>query len=285
MPHRTPSRPVSPWHPHAFVGGRGGEAGRPHGSGCNGLPDQSGMPVALLDVRPLAEYPGRYGPRGRDRRAGPVRPGPFALVPDDQGGIDTLQLGEFFDPRAIPPAEYPAVAGLAAPFSRIVAESHPTLIGSRCLAFGDLLSTRLEVAMGLETSHPEILARLNRRMTLDSFRRAADVLKARDIDLRVFILIRPPWLSEAEGFDRARRSLDFAIDCGASVCSLVPTAPATARWTLWPRPAHLLPRRRRRSKPRLNTASHRAPVGSSPTTGNSPRRSMPRLFGPSDRST
>src|SRR5262249_36758900 len=32
-----------------------------------------------------------------------------------------------------------------------------------------------------------------------------------------------PWLSEAEGLEWAKRSLDFAFECGASVCSLIPT--------------------------------------------------------------
>ncbi len=77
--------------------------------------------------------------------------------------------------------------------------------------------------MGLETVHPEVLARLNKGMTLDQFRRAADFLNDAGIDLRVFILVRPPWLSEQEGVEWAKRSLDFAFDCGATVCSLIPT--------------------------------------------------------------
>lgn len=82
---------------------------------------------------------------------------------------------------------------------------------------------RLEVAIGLETAHPEILPRLNKRMTLDQFRQAAAFLRREEIDLRVFLLVRPPWLSEAEGVAWGRRSLDFAWECGASVCSLIPT--------------------------------------------------------------
>jgi hypothetical protein len=85
------------------------------------------------------------------------------------------------------------------------------------------LGSRLEVAMGLETVHREVLERLNKRMTLDQFRRAAEFLAREEIGLRVFILVRPPWLSEEEGLEWARRSLDFAFGCGASVCSLIPT--------------------------------------------------------------
>ena len=35
-----------------------------------------------------------------------------------------------------------------------------------------MLRGQLEVALGLETVHPEVLARLNKQMTLDDFARA-----------------------------------------------------------------------------------------------------------------
>jgi uncharacterized Fe-S cluster-containing MiaB family protein len=84
---------------------------------------------------------------------------------------------------------------------------------------------RLEVAMGLETVHPEVLPRLNKRMTLAQFAAAASLLRREAIDLRVFVLVRPPWLTDAEGIEWACRSLDFAWECGATVCSLIPTRP------------------------------------------------------------
>ena len=140
-----------------------------------------------------------------------------------KANLKLYNAGSFFDPRAIPVGEYPSIARLAAPFGRVVVECHPALVGPRCLEFRDLIPGRLEVAMGLETVHPEVLDRLNKRMTLDMFRRAADFLKKEQIDLRVFILVRPPWLSEREGLEWAKRSLDFAFDCGARVCSLIPT--------------------------------------------------------------
>ena len=82
---------------------------------------------------------------------------------------------------------------------------------------------KLEVAMGLETAHPQVLEKLNKRMTLDQFRRAADFLRENDIALRVFVLVKPPFLDEAEALHWAKRSMDFAFDCGAAVVSLIPT--------------------------------------------------------------
>ncbi len=98
--------------------------------------------------------------------------------------------------------------------------------GERWIRFAHLLEqrgVRLEVALGLETAHSEVLERLNKRMTLQQFRTAAKRLDEAGCDLRVFLLVRPPWLTEAEGVEWGCRSLDFAFDCGASVCSLCPT--------------------------------------------------------------
>jgi radical SAM enzyme (TIGR01210 family) len=139
--------------------------------------------------------------------------------------LKLYNAGSFFDPLAIPVDEYPAIARLAAPFDRTIVECHPALVGPRCTEFRDLLTGRLEVALGLETVHPEVLERLNKRMTLEQFRRAAEFLHDERIDLRVFILVRPPWLSEEEGIEWAKRSLDFAFDCRANVCALIPTRP------------------------------------------------------------
>ena len=77
--------------------------------------------------------------------------------------------------------------------------------------------------MGLETVHPEVLPKLNKRMTLEQFSRSAGFLRQHDIALRVFVLVKPPFLDEAEALEWAGRSVDFAFDCGASVVSLIPT--------------------------------------------------------------
>jgi radical SAM enzyme (TIGR01210 family) len=137
--------------------------------------------------------------------------------------IKLYNSGSFFDPRAIPVADYSAIARQLDRFERVVVESHPALIGDRCFRFRDLISGRLEVAMGLETVHPEVLRSLNKGMTLEQFSAAATALLQNGIDLRAFILVKPPSLSEAEAVYWAERSLDFAYSCGAVAASLIPT--------------------------------------------------------------
>jgi archaeosine synthase beta-subunit len=131
--------------------------------------------------------------------------------------------GSFFDPRAIPPQEHGEIAERANQFERLIIENHPALVGDACLRFGDRLQTQLEVAMGLETAHPGVLARLNKRMTLEHFSRAANFLHGNGIDLRVFLLVQPPYMPASEALAWTKRSLDFAMECGATAVVLIPT--------------------------------------------------------------
>jgi hypothetical protein len=137
--------------------------------------------------------------------------------------IKLYNSGSFFDARAIPPEDYPAIAERTNAFERVIVECHPALVGETCIRFGSLLAGKLEVAMGLETVHPEVLPRLNKRMTLEMFESAARFLCENNIDLRAFILVKPPFLREEEAVEWAVRSLEFAFACGATAATLIPT--------------------------------------------------------------
>jgi radical SAM enzyme (TIGR01210 family) len=137
--------------------------------------------------------------------------------------IKLYNSGSFFDPKAIPFEDYAAIAKRVAGFERVIVECHPALVSESSIHFRDLLSQRLEVAMGLETAHPEILERLNKRMSLAQFTQAAQFLRENDMDLRVFILVKPPFMQEEEVVEWATRSLEFAFDCGATAATLIPT--------------------------------------------------------------
>jgi radical SAM enzyme (TIGR01210 family) len=137
--------------------------------------------------------------------------------------IKLYNAGSFFDPGAIPPEDYREIASEIAGFGRTIVECHPAFVGKRTLQFQKMLGGKLEVAIGLETVHAETLDRLNKRFTLDDFSRAARFLRENSIDLRVFLLLRPPFMSELEGLHWAKRSLEAAFDVDASVCCVIPT--------------------------------------------------------------
>lgn len=137
--------------------------------------------------------------------------------------IKLYNSGSFLDPRAIPAEDYAAIAELLQAFDRVIVESHPAFVGPRCVEFRNLLAGKLEIAMGLETAHPAVLDKLNKRMTLEQFAAAGSFLQANGMDLRVFILVQPPFMKPEEALQWAQRSLDFAFNCGATAATLLPT--------------------------------------------------------------
>jgi hypothetical protein len=136
--------------------------------------------------------------------------------------LKLFNSGSFFDPGAIPLADYPEISSLAEEFSRVLVESSTSFLGDNVLAFKDMLSADLQVAMGLEIAHPQVLKSLNKEMTLDDFERGVEFLGKNDISTRAFILLRPPFLTEEEGLEWACRSIDFAFQVGVEVCSVIP---------------------------------------------------------------
>jgi len=137
--------------------------------------------------------------------------------------VKLYNSGSFFDPRAVPPADHGEIARLLDRFERVIVESHPALIGESCARFRDLLAGDLEVAMGLETAHPEALAKLNKRMTVDDFLNAAERLDRFGVSLRVFVLLGVPFLTPQESSEWCRRSIEVAFDAGATAVSIIPT--------------------------------------------------------------
>jgi len=137
--------------------------------------------------------------------------------------IKLYNSGSFFDPRAIPPGDYEAIATRLRDFARVIVESHPAFVGEACVHFHDLVGGRMEVAMGLETVQLEVLEKLNKRMTMGEYAEASHFLRKNEIDVRAFILVQPPFMRPEEALHWAQRSLDFAFECGVTAATLIPT--------------------------------------------------------------
>ena len=145
--------------------------------------------------------------------------------------VKLYNAGSFFDPRAVPEGDYGGLAHAIRGFSRVIVESHPSLVGTRlrrwrealARAAGDERVPAVEVAMGLETAHPVALARMHKRVTIDDFARAAERIRLEGAALRVFLLVGVPFVHRDEQLEWVRRSVACGFACGASVVSLIPT--------------------------------------------------------------
>jgi hypothetical protein len=136
--------------------------------------------------------------------------------------LKLYNASNFFDRRAVPADDVPAIAELARSFSGVTVESHANTIGDLTLEFAQAIPGRLEVAMGLETIHPGAIDHLNKRLELTRFEKAARFLADHSIDLRVFVLLGSPHVPADESVEWTVRSAQYAARHGASVVSLIP---------------------------------------------------------------
>jgi radical SAM enzyme (TIGR01210 family) len=140
--------------------------------------------------------------------------------------IKLYNSGNFFDTKAISPQEYPAISHRLTHYKRVVVENHPKLCNNHCLEFNDQLDGQLEVAMGLETIHPDVLPKLNKQLTPEDFKKAAAFLTGHAIDVRAFVLLNPPYLTQPqESIEWTLKTVRFAFESGATRCSVIPVRP------------------------------------------------------------
>ncbi|MBY0228910.1 MAG: hypothetical protein K2W96_06510 [Gemmataceae bacterium] len=131
--------------------------------------------------------------------------------------------GNFFDAQAVPSADLPLIAERVKHLETVIIECHPKLVGDKALSFAQSLEGTLDIAMGLETIDPRVLPRLNKRMTLDDYRKAVAFCRGHGMHVRAFILVRAPSHTEEEGRHWAIASIEWAQSVGVECCVAIPT--------------------------------------------------------------
>ena len=134
--------------------------------------------------------------------------------------IKLYNASNWFDPRAVPPSDWPAIAKRLQPFERVVVENHPKLCHDAAVQFRDVLKRPLEVAIGLECLDPHVLPKLRKSMTLDDVTAAMKQLRRWGVTIRAFVLTPPPLPPKHD--DAVLRTVRFAFENGAEVVSLLP---------------------------------------------------------------
>ena len=140
-----------------------------------------------------------------------------------QRWIKLYNASNFFAPYNVPTEDLPEIAERVAHFDRVVVENHPKLTSPRVAQFAKRLQGRLEVAMGLETVEPAILRGLNKRLTVEDVRAATAQLTEMGVDIRLFVLLRPPGLSESAGIEWCLATIDCARQWGVRHVTIIPT--------------------------------------------------------------
>ncbi len=159
----------------------------------------------------------------------PVGAIPFQLAkvlklepPNRRRWLKLYNASNFFDPRSIPIEDLKAIADHCSPFERVIVENHPRFCDDRMAAFSSSIPGQLEVAMGLETIHPNAIEIMNKGMKLADFDRAVEKCLSLRIDVRAFVLLHPPGVDRNESVEWTLRTVAYAIERKVRHVSIIP---------------------------------------------------------------
>lgn len=148
--------------------------------------------------------------------------------------------GSFFAPREIPREVQADIARLVAAsgVKRLVVESLPQFITEQALApFAHALGpVRLEIGIGLQSADDlvrEVL--VNTRISRVSFERALAVMGRYGAEPKVYLMVKPPFLTDGEAVTDVLDSAAYLTGLGVRGVTLCPTRVSrnTVAWELW----------------------------------------------------
>lgn len=153
--------------------------------------------------------------------------------------IKLYNSGNFFDKRAVPEKELHDIAKLLDNYSEVIVENHPKIRIESAPDFSRIIAGRLEIAMGLETVHPELFKFLNKGMEIEDFRKASNFLKTENIAVRAFVITGLPFLNADENVKWTLKTIDYAFSSGSSVCSIIPLRSSSGFMKLLEKDGHI----------------------------------------------
>ncbi len=146
----------------------------------------------------------------------------LAELPEPVDRVKLYNASNFFDARAVPRGDDEEILRLLEEVPAVTVECHPRLIGGRCLSFAERAPFELEVAIGVETTHPAAHPRLNKGCSLEETWQATARLAEAGLPWRAFLLVGVPFVPLADQVEWVLQSAREAVAHGARVVSLIP---------------------------------------------------------------
>ena len=136
--------------------------------------------------------------------------------------VDFLKVytsGSFLDEREIPAETADIIIrDVSDRGARLLFESRPEFVTERALDRVAAIADKLEVALGLESANDRILKySINKGFTVSDYDEAASSLRRRNIDVRTYVLLKPPFITEAEAVADAMATVRHAAGISRTV--------------------------------------------------------------------
>lgn len=135
------------------------------------------------------------------------------------GMVKVYTSGSFLDEREVPAgATSHILKDCADRGARLLIESRPEYITEESLGRTLSVHEDIELAIGLESANDNVLKHsINKGFTVADYDRAATLMKERGVDLRTYILLKPPFLTEKEAVEDAVATAGHAAPFSHSI--------------------------------------------------------------------
>jgi radical SAM enzyme (TIGR01210 family) len=127
---------------------------------------------------------------------------------DGEPFVKIYTSGSFLDENEIPVQIRDRIFREFSSCSRVLVESRPEFVTADVVSS---LPKNLTIALGLESSDPEVLkTSINKGFTPEDSKRAGKTIKEAGLSVRTYLLLKPPFLTEAQAMEDAVASALFA---------------------------------------------------------------------------
>ena len=137
-------------------------------------------------------------------------------------GEDVVKIftsGSFLDTREISREDRREILE-ALPDVEITIETRPEFVTESAL--DDISGKNIEVAIGLESASDAVRKEcVNKGFSASDFLKASERIRDRKLRVKAYLLLKPPFLTEAEALEDLKRSIDFCAE-SADVISINP---------------------------------------------------------------
>ncbi len=123
--------------------------------------------------------------------------------------VKIFTSGSFLDPNEISPGMQVKIARAFGDADRFIVESLPEFVVGNILE--PVKQENLEIAIGLESASDDVLEKnVNKSFRVKDYVRAAELMKEMGIALKTYLLLKPPFMTEKEAIEDAKKSVLFA---------------------------------------------------------------------------
>lgn len=141
--------------------------------------------------------------------------------------VKIFTSGSFFDEKEVPKQVRDEILHFLSRETKVeevIVESRPEFITEDVIsdAINALKGKRLTVAIGLESTSDRVRSIINKGFSLDNFKASLKILRRLDARVKVYLLVKPPLLREAESIFDVERSIKHLSEMNVDAISLNP---------------------------------------------------------------